>query len=60
MATKKSKSVSVTLGSPQPKKAVTRYDSTADDAALSTVYVSKAALAELGNPDSITVTITAA
>lgn len=61
MAPKKDSSkVSVTLGSPQVKKNVTRFDSDDTDAALASVYVSKAALTKLGNPDSIKVTIEAA
>lgn len=55
-----SKKITVTLGSPSEKKNVTRYDSDADDAALSSVYVTKAALKAIGNPKSIKVTIEAA
>lgn len=50
----------VVLNEPQEKKSVTRYDSDADDAAMRTAYVDKAALKKLGNPDSIRVTIEAA
>jgi hypothetical protein len=51
------KSVQVTLGSPQEKKSVVRYDSPEEDGALSTVYVRKEALKGLGNPDKIKITI---
>lgn len=54
------KKVTVKLSSPQEKKNVVRYDSTDDDAALSSVYVTKAALKSLGNPKAIKVTIEAA
>jgi hypothetical protein len=54
------KQIVVTLSNPQEKKSVTRFDATDDDAALRTVYVDKAALAKLGNPDAIKVTITKA
>ena len=62
MAGKKSTSTSIVveLGDPSPKKHVTRYDADEPDAALSSVYVNKAALAKIGNPDSIRVTIEAA
>lgn len=56
----KTKSVKVTLTDPKPKKSVTRFDCEEDDAALTSVYVSKDALAKLGDPDSIVVTIEAA
>lgn len=59
-AKKTGKSVTVTLESPQPKKHVVRYDSSADDAAIANAYITKVALAELGNPERVTVTITAA
>jgi hypothetical protein len=53
------KKVAVVLSDPQPKKHVVRYDCAADDAALSSIYVSKAAIEELGNPSSIKVMIEA-
>lgn len=56
----KSKSVTVTLSNPQPKKHVVRYDADDADAALTSVYINKAALKSLGDPDEITVTIEAA
>lgn len=56
----KPKAVTVTLSDPQEKKLVTRFNSSDDDAALSSVYVSKAALKTLGNPSKIKVTIEAA
>ena len=52
--------VTVTLSAPQPKKSVTRFDNTDEGAALANVYVSNAALAEIGNPNAIKVTIEAA
>jgi hypothetical protein len=60
MAAKKVTKVTVTLTNPQPKKSVVRYDADdADGAALSNVYVDKAALTKLGDPDTIIVTIEA-
>lgn len=52
--------VTTTLAKPSEKKHVVRYDSSDDDAALSSVYVSNAAIASLGNPKKIKVTIEAA
>lgn len=54
------KKVTVVLSDPQEKKHVTRYDSTDDDAALSSVYVSKSTIKTLGSPAKIKVTIEAA
>jgi hypothetical protein len=63
MATTRKKTVSVVLDNPQPKKLVTRFDA-ADteppDAALTSIYVNKQALANLGDPAKIKVTIEAA
>jgi len=56
----KPKSVSVVLDTPQPKKSVTRFDNTDEGSALGNVYVRNAALAQIGNPDKIKVTIEAA
>lgn len=53
------KKVTVVLTDPQPKKSVTRYDCDKDGAAMRTAYVDKDAIAKLGNPDSIRVTIEA-
>lgn len=50
----------VVLGKPQAKKHSVRFDAADDDAALSNVYVSNAAMQELGNPSSIRITIEAA
>lgn len=60
MATKKSKSVQVVLSEPDEKKHVVRFNSDEDDAAMSSVYISKAAIKELGNPKSVRITIEAA
>ena len=60
MPAPKKKIVTVELGKPQPKKNVIRYDAEDGDGALTTAYVSKAAATELGNPDSIKITIEAA
>jgi hypothetical protein len=54
------KKVTVVLNDPQPKKSVVRFDCADDDAALSNVYIAKAAMEMLGNPDSVKVTIEAA
>jgi hypothetical protein len=54
------KKVITELGNPQPKKHVVRYDGDDPDGALTTVYISKEAIEELGNPDAIKVTIEAA
>lgn len=51
-------SVIVELGSPDPKKKVVKY--TSDSEVLSSAYVGKEALDELGNPDKLKVTIEAA
>lgn len=51
---------SVTLTQTKVCKGVTRFDANDQDAALGNVYVSKAALAEMGNPTEIVVTIEAA
>ncbi len=59
-AKKNTKSVQVELSNPQEKKSVTRFDATDDDAAMSTAYITKAALAKIGNPDSVLITIEAA
>lgn len=56
----KVKQIVTTLSDAQPKKAVTRFNSSEDNAPLANVYLSNEALAKLGNPDSIKVTITAA
>jgi hypothetical protein len=50
----------VVLTDPKPKKAVTRYDNKQEGMALSNVYVSNEALASLGDPVKIKVTIEAA
>ena len=60
-ASKKAKgTVQVVLENPQPKKAVTRYDATDENAALANAYITHAALASLGNPERVRITIEAA
>lgn len=60
MAKKASKSVTVELENPQPKKHVVRFDAADENAAISNVYITKVAMEKLGNPDSISITIEAA
>lgn len=48
------------MGSPEDKKHSKRYNAVEDTAAMSTAYVLKTALAEIGNPAKIKVTIEAA
>lgn len=52
--------VTVVLGQPQEKKHVVRFDATDDDAAMSSSYITKAAIKELGNPKKVKITIEAA
>jgi hypothetical protein len=61
-AQRKVQKITVELGSPQPKKVVTRYDADEgdDDAAMSNAYIRKAALEKIGNPDRVKITIEAA
>lgn len=59
-AARKTAKVTVELGSPSPKKNVVRFDSDSEDAALANVYVTKAAMEQLGNPDALRITIEAA
>ena len=61
MATKKAKaSFVVTLGEPQVKKNVTRFDTADEKAALQNAYISNSALKQLGDPDEVKITIEAA
>ena len=60
MAVKKGKSIVVTLGEPQVKKNVTRFDADDEKAALQNAYISNAALKSLGDPDEVKITIEAA
>lgn len=61
MPKSKSKSVSVVLENPQPKKSVTRYDiADGEEGAMSSAYIDKDALKELGDPDEVRITIEAA
>jgi len=59
MAKSDKKRVTVVLSDPQEKKAVVRYDASADDAAISNAYITKVALKKLGNPSSVRITIEA-
>jgi len=56
---KSAKKVTVVFDTPSEKKHVVRFDSSETDPAIQNVYVSKAALKKLGDPDSITITIEA-
>jgi hypothetical protein len=62
MATARKKVVTVVLESPQEKKNTVRYDAAdkAADSAMSTAYISKKALGQIGNPEKIKITIEAA
>jgi hypothetical protein len=64
MAVKKGKgtnrSIIVELGTPQPKKHVTRYDSVEESDDVNSIYVAKSAIEAIGSPDKIRVTIEAA
>ena len=55
------KSVAVVLDSPQEKKNSVRFDADKADKApaITTVYVMKTALAKIGNPEKIRITIEA-
>lgn len=57
MATKKT--VTVEMDTKVPKKKVVRFETDSDEAAISNVYVSNAAVKALGNPDGIKITIEA-
>jgi hypothetical protein len=54
------KKVTVVLGDKAEKKNVVRFNCDDDDAVMTTAYISKAALAALGNPDKIKITVEAA
>jgi hypothetical protein len=58
----KTVSVTVVLDNPQEKKNSVRYDAPKGDksAAMTTAYVLKTALAKIGNPEKIKITIEAA
>jgi len=60
MPAPKKTTVTVELGNPQAKKHVVRYDATEDDAAMTSAYVSKSAVTQLGNPETIKITVEAA
>lgn len=54
------KIVTVILSDPDEKKHVTRFNNSDEDAAMSSVYISKAALKKIGNPSKVKLTIEAA
>jgi len=56
------KTVTVILEDPKAKKSVVRYDAAedAENPAVANAYIDKAALATLGNPDRVKITIEAA
>jgi invasion protein IalB len=54
------KKVTVEMDTKMPKKRVVRFETSDEDAAISNVYVSNAAVKALGNPDGIKITIEAA
>jgi hypothetical protein len=54
------KAVVVEMTDPQEKKHTTRFDNTEEGAAMTSVYISKAALKEIGNPKAVRITIEAA
>lgn len=56
------KKISVTLGSPQQKKNVVRFDAdeSEENPAMRTAYISKSVISDLGNPEEIKLTIEAA
>lgn len=55
-----SKAVTVILSEPDEKKHVVKLSSDEDGAAMSSAYITKAAMKELGNPGSVKITIEAA
>jgi hypothetical protein len=50
--------IKVKLDQKDPKKHVVKFSTSKDDAAVGSVYVSNAAVEKLGDPDTITLTIT--
>lgn len=60
MAPKKAKSVEVEFDIRSDKKHVVRFDSSDENAAVTSIYISKVAMQTLGDPQSLTVTIEAA
>jgi len=60
VAKKNTKTVEVTLSERSEKKHVVRFDNGSEGAALSSIYLSKAADTALGSPESVTVTIESA
>jgi hypothetical protein len=55
-----SKTVTVNFTERDPKKGSVRFNCTADNAALTSIYLSNDADKALGNPTALTVTIAAA
>jgi hypothetical protein len=60
MAKGKATKIEVIMHEPQAKKRVTRFDAEDPKAAMTSAYVEKEALASIGSPDKIKVTIEAA
>lgn len=58
MVTATAKQIDVTMTRVKETKNTIRFE--AEDEAVDTLYVQKSALAEIGNPETITVTIAAA
>ena len=56
----KPKTVTVEFDQRSDKKNVVRFDTSETDAAVTSVYVSKAAMATLGDPQAVSITIEAA
>lgn len=54
------KSIVVELEDPKEKKHVTRYDSEDPKGAMLSAYINKEALATIGSPDKVKITIEAA
>lgn len=53
------KKFTVELGDKSPKKHSVRFNAEGDDPATSSIYVSKTAIDELGDPERIKITIEA-
>jgi hypothetical protein len=53
------KSVKITLDQKDPKKHVVKYSTKDDSRAVTSVYVANSCVEELGDPDAITLTVSA-
>lgn len=60
MAKKATAKVEVEMDMTEPKKHSVRFDASDTNAALSSAYISNAAMEELGNPKAVLITIEAA